>query len=334
MLPKASTLILCAVTALVVQVKGALEYNGADISSLLMLERQGRTFMRENGEVNPPDGNYNLDYNVELARRVRAAKMSVYIDLHYSDTWADPGHQDTPAAWSGYGLEDLQYAVYNYTKDVLDRFADEGIDVELISIGNEVRAGLLWPQGGTSSYYNIADLLHSGAWGVKDSIIEPTPQIMIHVDNGWNWGDQQYFYDSILRTGAISLDDFDVMGVSYYPFYNEAATLSALRDSLARMASTYGKPIHVVETDWPVSCPYPSNQFPADARSIPFTVEGQAMWMREVASVIEQEPLAVGLYYWEPAFLGNANLGSSCADNLMVEPDGRARSSLQVYGEI
>jgi arabinogalactan endo-1,4-beta-galactosidase len=88
-------------------VLAALDYRGADISSVIMLERQGRSFsnvagtvmpleqilaqagvnsIRQRIWVNPSDGNYNLDYNVALARRVRAAGMSVYLNLHFSDT--------------------------------------------------------------------------------------------------------------------------------------------------------------------------------------------------------------------------------------------------------
>lgn len=99
---------------LVAVVSAALQYKGADISSLLLLEASGRKYYSESGVVtpletllhnngansvrqriwvNPADGNYNLDYNVRLAQRVRATGMSVYLDLHFSDTWADPGHQ-------------------------------------------------------------------------------------------------------------------------------------------------------------------------------------------------------------------------------------------------
>lgn len=91
-----------------------IAYKGADISSLLMLEANGQTYKNSGGTtqplerilassgvtsirqrvwVNPSDGNYNVDYNVRLAQRVKAAGMSVYLDLHLSDTWADPGHQ-------------------------------------------------------------------------------------------------------------------------------------------------------------------------------------------------------------------------------------------------
>jgi arabinogalactan endo-1,4-beta-galactosidase len=40
--------------------------------------------------VHPIEGVYDLQYNLQLARRVQDAGMAVYLDFHYSDTWADP----------------------------------------------------------------------------------------------------------------------------------------------------------------------------------------------------------------------------------------------------
>jgi arabinogalactan endo-1,4-beta-galactosidase len=83
-----------------------------------------------------------------------------------------------------------------------------------------VRAGLLWPTGSTSSYANIARLLHSASSGIRYSNLNPQPKIMIHLDNGWDWSTQQYFYTTVLKQGTFTTSDFDIMGVSYYPFYS------------------------------------------------------------------------------------------------------------------
>ncbi|MDW8308104.1 MAG: glycosyl hydrolase 53 family protein, partial [Verrucomicrobiales bacterium] len=42
----------------------------------------------------------NLDYTLPLAVRVKNAGLRLLLDFHYSDTWADPGHQRVPAAWT------------------------------------------------------------------------------------------------------------------------------------------------------------------------------------------------------------------------------------------
>jgi len=124
------------------------------------------------------------------------------------------------------------------------------------------------------------------------------------------------------------------MGVSYYPFYNEQATLASLRRSLTNMANSWGKEILVVETDWPTWCPNPKYQFPSDARSIPFTAVGQTTWIQQVANVVSSVKGGVGLFYWEPAWIHNANLGSSCADNCMFTQNGQALSSMAVFKSI
>ena len=42
----------------------------------------------------------DLAYTLRLTKRAHAMGFHVLLDLHYSDTWADPGKQFTPAAWS------------------------------------------------------------------------------------------------------------------------------------------------------------------------------------------------------------------------------------------
>lgn len=92
----------------------ALTYRGADISSLIVEENKyisykntagttaklesiiaaaGINSVRQRIWVNPSDGTYDLDYNIQLAKRVQAAGMTTYLDLHLSDTWADPSAQ-------------------------------------------------------------------------------------------------------------------------------------------------------------------------------------------------------------------------------------------------
>jgi arabinogalactan endo-1,4-beta-galactosidase len=106
--------LLYALSCLAATTYGALQYKGADWSSLLVEEAGGKTYKNSAGTtqpletilrnsgvntirqrlwVRPSDGNYNIDYNIRLARRAQAAGLKLYLDLHFSDTWADPAHQ-------------------------------------------------------------------------------------------------------------------------------------------------------------------------------------------------------------------------------------------------
>lgn len=204
----------------------------------------------------------------------------------------------------------------------------------MISIGNEIRNGLLWPLGSVDSYDNIASLLHSASAGIKDSNLDPVPQIMIHLDDGWDSDAQTYFYDTVLASGPLVDADFDLIGVSYYPFYDAAATLSSLKSSLELVATTYSKPVLVVETNWPFSCPNPEYDFPEDIASIPFSAEGQTEFITAVAEAVAGTTQGLGVYYWEPAWIDNAGLGSSCDNNLMVDDTGTVLESISVWSQI
>lgn len=339
---------------------GALPYKGVDWSSLLVEEKAGKTYKNSAGQtqpletilkasgvntvrqriwVNPSDGNYNLDYNLRLAARAKAAGLKIYLDFHYSDTWADPGHQAKPAAWKSLSTDALVTKIYDYTKEVLNAFAAQNISLAIVSIGNEITPGLLFPTAQLSASggpKNAAALLKSASKAIKESNMAPTPKIMIHLDNGWKEATQTWWYDTVLGSGGgFSAADYDVQGVSYYPFYNSGATLSALASSLSTMVKKYGKEVMVVETDWPTYCPNPSYAFPSDAKSIPFSVAGQTEWMKQVAAkVTGVGSKGTGLFYWEPAWIDNAGLGSSCPYNLMVTDSGQAMDSLSVFNSI
>ena len=93
----------------------ALTYRGADISSVFIEETAGVAYKNLAGETQAleailtdngvnsirqrvwvKNGDYDLTYNVNLAKRVAATGASIYLDLHYSDDWADPKHQVLP----------------------------------------------------------------------------------------------------------------------------------------------------------------------------------------------------------------------------------------------
>ncbi|TGO51697.1 hypothetical protein BOTNAR_0347g00070 [Botryotinia narcissicola] len=338
-----------SVLAFAPQVFAALTYKGVDWSSDSVEEKSGYTYKNTAGTtqaletilkasgvntvrqriwVNPSSGQYNLAYNLALAKRAKAAGLNIYLDLHFSDTWADPSHQAIPSGWPTDTVGNLAWKVYNYTLAVSDAFASAGISPSIISIGNEIRAGLLWPIGTTSSYYNIASLLHSASAGIKDSTLTTKPKIMIHLDNGYSWSEQQYFYKTVLAAGPLLTTDFDMMGVSYYPFYTSDATLANLKTSLTNMASTWGKQLVVAETNWPFACPSPAYAFPSDTTSIPFSAAGKTTWIKDVAATVAGVSGGVGLFYWEPAWINNAALGSSCSDAILFDSKGVDRSSL------
>ena len=171
---------------------------------------------------------------------------------------ADPGKQATPSSWPS-DLDSLNRYIYDYTKDVVTQFSGQGTPADFIQvqnpaftrpipflslhqIGNEINPGMLFPAGQISSngYGGLSQLLHSAAAGVRDA--SSSTKIVVHLANGWDKSSVSNWYSKVLDfQGAFTTDDFDVMGFSFYPFYNTGATLANLRSSLSSMQSTYGK---------------------------------------------------------------------------------------------
>ncbi len=204
-----------------------------------------------------------------------------------------------------------------------------------VQVGNEINDGLLWPVGRISvnGINPVSQLLNSAINGAKSVA---SPKILIHLANAWDWSDISWFFKNVYIQGALSADKVDIIGLSFYPFYDSRATLSTLTSSLTNTANTFGKPIVIAETNWPVSCPGGS----LSEKSIPISSAGQSSWVWNIEQVLNELPNGLGqgicmchvlpaylvhradslsqTVYWEPGWIGNANLGSACAVSLLL----------------
>lgn len=104
------------------------------------------------------------------------------VDFHYSDNWADPGKQNKSAAWKDYDFEQLKQAVYDHTYDVCNSLTAQGTPADMVQVGNEINAGMLWPDGDYNHFDNLAALLKSGYQAVKDS--SSSTLVMLHIAEG------------------------------------------------------------------------------------------------------------------------------------------------------
>src|SRR5580658_390506 len=196
---------------------------GADISFARQAEQQGVVF-KENGVVTPvleilkahgynwvrlrlfhapTDLPNNLDYTIASAKAAKKLGFHFLLDLHYSDTWADPGKQFTPHAWAGMSHDQLVKAVFAYTRDTIAAFRSAGVLPDMVQVGNEITAGILWPDGRLpGNWDNLADLLKAAIAGVDAGAAvgtndNPHPRIMIHIDRGGDVEATRYFFDKL-----------------------------------------------------------------------------------------------------------------------------------------
>jgi len=253
-----------------------------------------RLFVRPNGidaQVN------SLAYTLSVAKRVKERGLRLLLDFHYSDGWADPTHQIMPNEWNGLSHRQLVDHVFNYTYDTLRAFANEGCTPDMVQVGNEIKNGMMWPDGGPlkddAHFDALSDLLKSGIHAVRESDPTNTIKVIIHVDQGGNQAICKWFFYNCRKRNV----DFDVIGLSYYPFGNES--LNDLSKNLKFLSESYHKHIIVVETG------YNYTGSPNKGAHYPFTPEGQKAYLQELVNVIQSTPdgCGSGFFYWAPEWI-------------------------------
>lgn len=144
--------------------------------------------------------------------------MDVHINLHFSDSWADPGQQYIPAGWPT-DLASLHKTLYDYTLNVSNTLQAEGIQPAIMDIGNEIADGLLWPVGrGSRNWTDTAQLLRTASNAIKESDLDPKPLINIHLNGASNPDVQNFFWDNIMKADPSFSDVLDMYSASFYPF--------------------------------------------------------------------------------------------------------------------
>lgn len=275
-------------------------------------------------------GTSDLNTTMELARRVLDKGFGFLLDLHYSDFWADPGKQRVPKAWRGMSVEQLETAVYDFTRETLLVLREHQVFPTMIQVGNELSNGLLWPYGRVPEYDNIARFINAGIRAVR-SVDKELP-IMIHLDNGGNNALYREWFDEFIKRG----EDFQVIGLSYYPFWH--GTLQQLEDNMRDISARYGKELIVAE----VSMGHTLEDYgeyeklSAEARKgmaakpdlaekieYPMTPEGQSDFMEDFLTRISGVKGCRGFYYWEPGWLPVPGSGWANEDALAyIEENG------------
>jgi arabinogalactan endo-1,4-beta-galactosidase len=240
----------------------------------------------------------DLPYVLALGQRIKAAGFNLLLDIHYSDTWTDPGQHSTPSSWTVTSA--LGDSVYSYTKRVLNAMVNAGACPDFIQVGNEVTYGMLWPTGrcypsganyGNGTFANFANYLKRGIQACRE--VCPTSKIVVHTEMG-RASNVTAFYQTLQGYAP----DFDIIGLSYYPYWH--GDLSVLDGLLTTLESTYPtKKIQIVETGYPHAY-YPSGAN-YDLQSVwPATEAGQKAFANALVTTLNAHHNVNGLYWWFP----------------------------------
>ena len=171
----------------------------------------------------------NLDYVTAFGKRIKDEGMAFMLDFHYSDTWADPAHQTVPKAWEGLNATQLTTQVYDYTKAALEALVAAGATPDYIQVGNEVTCGMLWDygrinSGGKNNIASFVNFLKAGVRACRE--VCPDAKVVIHMEHLQNASYITQNFSTLVSRGV----DYDIIGLSYYPFWH--GDIAALRAAL------------------------------------------------------------------------------------------------------
>jgi len=261
---------------------------GTETECMALLKSLGMNSIRIRAWVNPSSSWNSTTDVVAKALRAKNLGLKILLDIHYSDTWADPGHQTKPAAWAAQDFATLKTSVYNYTLGLMNTLKTNGITPEWVQVGNETNDGMLWPDGKAStSMIAFAQLVNAGYDAVK--AVSNTSKVIVHVSNGYDNTLFRWIFDGLTINNA----HWDIIGMSLYPTATNWSTvntqcLANMNDMIAR----YNKDVMVVEVGMPWDQAAACKSFLTDL-------------IGKTSSIANNRGL--GVFYWEPEALPGWN---------------------------
>lgn len=293
-----------------IESEGTLFYNSQMVAedALFTLKKSGCNTIRIRLWHTPTDNQSSFNEVKILSQRVKNLGMKVWLTVHYSDTWADPGHQIKPQAWNNLTFNQLKIQFENYTSQIVSE-----IQPDIFQIGNEINNGFIYPEGNLSSNESqFVSLLAAASSVIRSQ--RPTIKIMIHFAGieGASW-----FFS---KTAAI---DYDYIGLSYYPIWH-GTDINLLQQTMTTLGQTYNKKVLVAETSYPFTLGW--NDWTNNVIGLtnqlhpnyPATPEGQRDFLQKIKTTVQNTPNGLGFCYWGTewiAFRGNQATNGSSWEN-------------------
>lgn len=299
------------------------QQDGSDISSpLTFFKEQGMNAMRlrlfvdpskNTGEDKDENVCQDLEYVKTLGKRIKDAGFKLMLDFHYSDTWADPGKQWTPAAWASLSDAQLQQKLYDYTKDVLQQMKAVGAEPDMIQTGNEISYGMLWgtraavgsnntnrcwPSSSAANWARFTNLLKQAIKACREEC--PQAKVIIHTErtsisqqkDNKNYAALSNFYKQMKAANI----DYDIIGLSYYPYFH--GTISELEGAINLLEKDYAdKKIMVVEFGYPYAWVVGGTTYNYTSQ-YPYSEAGQKALTDDVITMLNKHKNVNGLFWW------------------------------------
>lgn len=310
-----------------IESENTIYFNADNVAEnvLLTLKNAGCNTIRIRLWKDPAGGRSGMAEVKTLSQRAQQLGLKVWISVHYSDTWADPGSQHTPLQWQAMNFTQLKAAVEAYTSEILTQ-----LDPDIIQIGNEINSGFMWPMGHLYDNQSQSLQLLTAATAVVRAEA-PDTKIMLHYAGIEG---ATYFFN------LIHAIDYDYIGLSYYPIFH-GKDLALLTSTINTLGQTHGKKVLIAETAYPFTLGYDDftnnivgleNQL---IPGIPSTPAGQQTFLQHIRNIVANSQYGAGFAYWGGEWIAyrgaEATNGSSWENQALWDFDNKALPVMGVF---
>ena len=301
-----------------------LDADGKVSNMLTTLKDAGINTIRLRLWVDPATTHSSLPEVQAFSRQLKQMGFEIWLSLHYSDTWADPGHQRKPSGWDQLDFNQLLDTLFQYTRQVADL-----IQPDIIQTGNEINNGFLYPEGSRSNGRQFHQLLEMGIKAVRE--VSSSSKIMLHYAGHEN---SEFFFSEV-----DSLD-YDLMGISYYPIWH-GKDLDSLENKMVQLGDQFKREVIIAETAYPFTLGYndwtnnivglPEQLIPG----IPASIQGQKEFMEAIRKICDKHTQITGFSYWGAELVAwkgvQATDGSPWENQALFDFDLKPVEALQTF---
>jgi arabinogalactan endo-1,4-beta-galactosidase len=258
-----------------------------------------------------------------LAQEIKSKGGKVLLTVHYSDSWADPGKQTKPSAWTNLSIGQLNDSVFEYTKRVVQE-----IQADYIQVGNEINFGLLWPEGSISNTEQMKMLVKTGVRAVR---LFSKAKIILHHAGHTN---------ALTFCETFKDVDYDIIGISYYPQWH-GRDLAGFETNLKKISEQSNKDVLIAEMAYPFTLgwsDYTNNVLGLSSQILPeypASEQGQKDFLLKMKSIVKACPRGIGFCYWGGEWVAyngpTASNGSSWENQALWDFQFKAVPAIEAF---
>lgn len=287
----------------------------------------------------------------QIMRQAQDRGYRLNLFLFLSNTAAHAGQQNAPPEWAGLSVGETAQRVDQYSFDITNYYLQQGLNIEVYDIGNEIDLGILNFRPGERipvppgvDITNNMTFMRENVWNIEAQLLQasingirranPDAKIVLHAA-GINLGRSNVFVKTFFKTMIEDGVQFDYAGLSNpynqpnwtVPSYATDCWFQRLQEVID-YCGDLGKPVIFSEASYPHD---PTGTVGQSMPEFPYTPSGQADWTREHLRFFSNQPNVIGFFWFYPDYHMDLNVDPALKGSSLFQTPTQAMPALAEF---